>query len=80
MPSLCRSSSPAAGSRQSIAMLFGNIWLSCAAMQHFVTATVFFCPQIRRSREMQAALYAEGAPCPGCLRFHIIHSKRMSSE
>ena len=32
VPSLCGSSPRAAGSRQSIAMLFGNTWMSCAAM------------------------------------------------
>ena len=40
LPSLCGSSPPAASSRRTIAMLFGNTWLSCAAMQHFGTAIV----------------------------------------
>ena len=86
LPSLCGSSPPVAGSRQSIAMLHGNTWLSSAAMQHFRTATVFSCPQIRtvthggpvrcKRHRMPRVL----APSHGCLRFHTFHSKRMSSE
>ena len=44
LPSLRGSSPRVAGSRHSIAMLFGNTLLSCAAMQHFGTAMVFSCP------------------------------------
>ena len=43
-------------------MLFGNTWLSCAAMHHFGTAAVFSSPQIRTvTHGGPAALYAEGA-------------------
>ena len=85
-PSVCGSSPPAAGSRQSIAMLLGNTWLSCAAMQHFGTATVFSCPPIRTVthgapvRCKRRCMLRVLAPSPRCLRFHTFHSKRMSSE
>ena len=80
MPSVCGSSPPAAGSRQSIAMLYVNTWLSYAAMLHFGTANVFSCPQILtvmhvcpvrcKLHYMQRVL----APSLGCLRFHTFHS------
>ena len=85
LPSLCGSSPLAAGSRRTIAMLFGNTWLSCVAMQHFGTAMVTSCPQIRTVthggsvRCKRHCMPRVLAPSPGCLRFHTFHSKRMSS-
>ena len=66
-------------------MLFGNTWLSCAAMQHFGTAMVTTCLQIRTVthggpvRCKWHCMPRVRAPSPGCLRFHIFRSKRMSS-
>ena len=67
-------------------MLYGNTWLSCAAMPHFGTATVFFCPQIRTVmhggpvRCKLHCMHRVLAHSPICLRFHTFHSKVMSSE
>ena len=67
-------------------MLYGNTWLGCAAMPHFGTATVFFCPQIRTVmhggpvRCKLHCMHRVLAPSPICLRFHTFHSKVMSSE
>ena len=66
-------------------MLFGNTWLSCAAMQRFRTAMVTSCPQIRTVthggpvRCKRHCMPRVRAPSPGCRRFHIFRSKRMSS-
>ena len=66
-------------------MLFGNTWLSCAAMHDFGTAMVTSCPQIRTVthggpvRCKRHCMPRVQAPSPGCLRFHRFHSKRMSS-